>query len=138
METFVFWWSILTTLLSIIFLIVSIWQLLESKKQSERSKAQVKIWMHSSNGIHLALTRIVQDNLDKRYSSTNDIANAIWSVDANALYLHQSLYDERVYTEKEYKDEQKQIAEQIKQSQANNLNTNTSPKDNSPTIKTIK
>lgn len=70
--------------------------------------------MQDANGVHWGLQRIVQDNLDKRYSSTNDMANAVWATDSSAFALYQSLYEERCVTEKDYTQEQKEIREQIK------------------------
>lgn len=113
-----FWWSIVTTILSILFLIVSIWQYFEGLKQKERNTAQVKVWMQGANGVSLSLQRIVQDNLSKRYSSTNDVCNAVWAVHANAFSLYQSLYEERSITEKEYKEQQKELIAELRKKQS--------------------
>jgi hypothetical protein len=115
---FLSWWSIISTILNIIFLIVAIWQYFEGQKQKERNNAQVKVWMNDANGIHVSLLRIVHDNLAKRYSSTDDIANTIWAIASNAFSLYQSLYEERAVTEKEYKERQKEMMEQIKKNQS--------------------
>lgn len=115
-----FWWSVVSTLLSLIFLFTSLWQYFESKKQQAQHKSQVKIWMQDANGVHWGLQRIVQDNLDKRYSTTNDMANAVWTLDSSAFSLYQSLYEERCITETDYVQEQKEMREQAKsQSKAN-------------------
>jgi len=70
--------------------------------------------MQQANGVHFACQRIVQDNLDKRYSTTSDIANAIWSLDSTAFSLYQSLYEERCIDEEDYKKEQVEIRQQFK------------------------
>lgn len=116
MNNLFFWWSVVTTLLSIIFLIASIWQFFEGQKQTERIKAQVKNWMQHANGISMSLKRIVRDNLDKRYTSVNDIANAVWATEASAFSLYQALYEERCMSEEEYKVRQKKIMDTIEKS----------------------
>ncbi len=117
MNDFIFWWSVVSTILSVIFLGVSIWQIVDGRKQKERSNAQVKIWMHDANGISQGLIRIIQDNLSTRYSSTNDVCNAIWALQSSAFALYQSLYEERAVTEEEYRQQQKELSEQLKKQQ---------------------
>jgi hypothetical protein len=119
MQDFLFWWSVITTALSVIFLGVSIWQIVEGRKQKERSNAQVKIWQQDANGVAQALIRIIQDNLATRYTTTNDVCNAIWAVQASSFALYQSLYEERAVTEEEYKQQQKEFQEQLKRQQVN-------------------
>jgi len=114
MQEFIFWWSVVSTILSVILLGVSIWQIVEGRKQKERSNAQVKIWMQNANGISLGLRRIIQDNIDKRYSKVNDVCNAIWALEASAFSLYQSLYEERAVTEKEFKEKQKRLEEEAR------------------------
>ncbi len=75
--------------------------------------------MQDANGIQTALARIVRDNLDKRYSSTNDMANATWAVHSSAFALYQSLYEERCVTEEEFKEQQKELKEELKKNQSN-------------------
>lgn len=118
-----FWWSILSTLLSVIFIIVSIWQYFKSKTQEDKNKAQVKVWMQDANGISQALNRIVNDNLYRRYTSTNDVCNAVWAIQSNAAALYQSLYEERCVTEDEYKARQKKLADIVDKEQLEKLQT---------------
>lgn len=118
METnFSFWWSIVSTILGIILLCVSIAQYYKNRNQEEKIKAQVKVWMQDANRISLALKKIVSDNLAKRYSSTNDVCNAVWAVESSTFALFQSLYEERCVTEEEYKARQKKIADEIEKRQ---------------------
>lgn len=101
-----FGWSIISTL-------IGIWQFFENKNQKEKIKVQVKVWMQDANGISLGLKRIVRDNIDKRYSTTNDVCNAVWAIESSANALYQSLYEERCVTEEEYKIRQKKIADMV-------------------------
>lgn len=105
-----FWWSVISTILTIIFLFDSI-------HQRRKQKAQVKIWMQDATGISQALKRIVVDNNSGFYSTSKDITNAIWAVESCAFSLYQSLYEERVVTEKEYKIRQKKLAERLDKEQ---------------------
>ena len=110
---FFFWWSILSTGLNVILICISIWQYWKGRNQTEKLKAQVKIWMQDANGISIGLHRIVTDNLGGRYSSTNDVCNAVWAVHSSASALYQGLYEERCVTEEEYKARQKKIADKV-------------------------
>lgn len=120
MQDFFLWWSVVTTILSLIFLGVSIWQIVEGRKQKERSNAQVKIWMQDAAGVSQGLQRIIRDNIDKRYSTTDDISNAIWALQACAFSIYQSLYEERAVTEKEFKERQQRLEEEARALQQNN------------------
>lgn len=83
-------------------------------------KAQVKVWMQDANGVSNALNRIVVDNLQHRYSTTNDVCNAVWAIHATSFALYQSLYEERCVTEKEYKERQRKISEKLEAQQFSN------------------
>ncbi len=111
---FFFWWSVVSTIIGVILLCLSIWQTARAQSEKNRKKDQIKIWMQHADGVSQGLKRIARDNLDKRYSSTQDIANAVWALEANAFALRQSLYEERCVTEPEYKLQQKEIMEQLK------------------------
>ena len=118
---FFFWWSVVSTSISIILLAFSIWQYWVGRSKNEKSQAQTKVWMQDANGISEGLRRIVVDNLGGRYSSTNDVCNAIWSVHASANALYQSLYEERCVTEEEYRARQKKLSELLDAQQFDQL-----------------
>lgn len=109
-----FWWTIVSTIIGVILLGISIWQISENKNREIKNKSQVKIWMQDANGIQEALARIVRDNLDKRYSSTDDICNAIWAIHSTTKALYQSLYEERCVDEDDYAKTQRDFSEQAK------------------------
>jgi hypothetical protein len=77
--------------------------------------------MQNANGISQSLLKIVRDNLDKRYSTTNDIANAVWAMQSSAFALNQSLYEERCVTEEEYKQLQDELKQQFKKQREQQL-----------------
>lgn len=114
---FFFWWSIFSTLTGFMFVVISVWQYWSNQSQLEKNKAQIKVWMQDANGIRNALQRIVRDNLDKKYTSTNDMGNAVWSLEAASSALYQSLYEERCVTEEEYRERQKKLADVIEKQQ---------------------
>ena len=125
---FLNWFSVISFSLNVILGFVAIWQLKDARSEKNRKKDQVKIWMQDANGISSGLQRIVRDNLDKRYSSTQDIANAVWTLEASAFSLRQSLYEERCVTEEEYKKQQKLFQEQLEKRQ-NSENNNPTPQE---------
>ncbi|HQT82558.1 MAG: hypothetical protein B7W98_01550 [Parcubacteria group bacterium 20-58-5] len=121
MDNLFFWWSIVSTVLGVLLLAGTIWQYLTARNEREKTKAQVKVWMQDANGVSQSLSRIVSDNLAGRYSSTNDVCNTIWSVQANAFALYQSLYEERCVTEEEYKARQKKLSDKLEANQLASL-----------------
>jgi hypothetical protein len=133
---FFFWWSVVSTIIAIATTIGSVWllciaikQATQAESEKNRKKDQVKIWMQHADGVSLGLKRLVKDNFDKRYSSTQDIGNAVWAIEANAFALRQSLYEERCMTEPEYKQQQKEIMEELKKNSSvvNQINSTASP-----------
>jgi hypothetical protein len=120
---FLNWFSVISLGFNVILGFVAIWQLKDARSEKNRKKDQVKIWMQEANGISLGLQRIVRDNLDTRYSSTQDIANAVWALEASAFSLRQSLYEERCVTEEEFKQQQKLFQEQLEKRQNSENNT---------------
>jgi hypothetical protein len=114
---FFFWWSIISTILSFILVCFSVWQYWASRSQEQKIRAQVKVWMQDANGVSLALQRIIADNLTRRFSSTNDVCNAVFAVQASASALYQGLYEERCVTEEEYKERQKKIMDKLDKQQ---------------------
>ena len=110
---FLFWWSVISTIVGVVLLCCSIWQYFQSRNERDKANAQVKVWMNDANGISAALSRIVADNLANRYSSTNDVCNAVWAIQSSSFALYQSLYEERCISEKEYKERQKRISDRL-------------------------
>lgn len=102
-------YSVVSTVIGVILLIVSVGLTVKTWLDSKNKKVQVKIWMQDANGISNALQRVVSDNLEGRYSSTKDMGNTIWSIQAMAFALYQSLYEERCLSEKEFIAEQKEV-----------------------------
>jgi hypothetical protein len=60
------------------------------------------------------MKRIVADVNTGLYSSVKDVCNAVWAVEASAFALYQSLYEERVVSEREYKQQQEEFAQLAK------------------------
>lgn len=73
--------------------------------------------MQQASGISNALQRIIQDRWQNLYSSLKDVVNTVHAVEASANSLFQSLYEERNYTEEEYKEEQKRLRESFRTQQ---------------------
>ena len=130
---FFFWWSVVSTIIGMILVYYSIWQHSKVKNQEEKTKAQIKVWMQGANGISDALRRVVGDNIDKRYSTTNDVCNAVWAIQSSAFSLYQSLYEERCVTEKEYKEGQKKIADAIENEKFGQFKTKSSDSNSKST-----
>lgn len=105
--------TVLSLVINVLLIIISVALTVIAWKDKKNNKSQVKIWMEQANGIQNALQRVISDKWQGNYSTINDITSAIWSVHASAFSLYQSLYDERVTTEKEYKERQAQIKDKI-------------------------
>ncbi|MEJ0002201.1 MAG: hypothetical protein WDN09_03455 [bacterium] len=105
------WWSIFSTILNILLLCFSLWQYLKGQEQGKRNKAQIKIWMLDAKGILNALIKVQT----LKHTKTSDAHNAISMIEAAANAMHQSLYEERVLEEEDYKESEKrkiQIADE--------------------------
>lgn len=89
---------------NVILIVISVGLAVASWKDSQKKNNQVKVWMEQANGVSLALQRIITDRWNELYSSVSDITNAVNAVQASAFALYQSLYDERILSEKEVKE----------------------------------
>lgn len=105
--------STVSLIINVILIVISVGLAVDAWKERERRNCQVKIWMEQANGVNQGLQRIIQDKWNNLYSSINDITNAVHSVHASAFSLYQSLYEERVLTEKEYKDHAMKIRKKM-------------------------
>ncbi|QHO63151.1 hypothetical protein [Candidatus Chazhemtobacterium aquaticus] len=124
-------WTIFTTVFGIISVGINIWQFSAARKDAEHKKSQVKIWQQDANGISTGLRRIVVDVNNNMYSAVKDVANAVWTLEASAFSLYQSLYEERLVTEEEYKARQKEFEENLKKQQGINVAQDEKVKKNS-------
>ncbi len=111
------WWTITSTILSIIFFVVNIAQIVAYKKEQkliykekEIHKSQVKIWQHCAKGIQMGLHMISVGN----FSSVNDTKEGVKSIQQSAQSLLDSLIEERLFTDAEVKEKQIQRENEIK------------------------
>ena len=105
--------EVVSLLVNALLVAISLGLVVDAWKERQRRNSQVKIWMEQANGVSEALLRIIRDKWNDLYSDKSDITNAVNSVQASAFSLYQSLYDERVLTEKEYKAHAMKIREVI-------------------------
>lgn len=106
MESFFFWWSIVSTIVAVGFLMWNIWQLASRRKEQDLHKGQVKLWQHHANGINAGLYMIDSSIESSQYSSIKDIQQSIKALSPNAQSLYNSLNEERLFTDAEIKEEQ--------------------------------
>ncbi len=99
--------------INVILTVISVGLAVDAWKERQRRNAQVKIWMEQANGISQALQRIIQDKWADLYSSIHDVTNAVNAAHASAFSLYQSLYEERVLSEKEYKKHAMKLREHL-------------------------
>ncbi len=109
MENFSFWWSTISTLLGVIFLMVNIAQLVAYVKEKslilkekEIHKSQVKVWQHHAFGIQRALFVVTLG----KYSSVEDIRESVKALQQDAQSLYTSLNEERLFSDEEIKQKQ--------------------------------
>lgn len=117
LDNFNSWWSVVSTLLNVLLFALSACLVVKSWLDSINEKRQVKIWMQYANGLNQALSKVVSDNLAGRYSTTNDMANAIWSLSSLSFGLYQSLYEERCISEKEFIEQQRKLRLEIEKAE---------------------
>lgn len=111
MENFIVWWSVISTVLGVLFLIANVAQLvayLKEKsliqKEKEIHKGQVKVWQHHARGIEMGLFAISS----KPFESINDLKTSIVAMQQCATTLHTSLNEERLFSDTEIKERQLQ------------------------------
>lgn len=114
MDSFFFWWSIVSTVIGFGFLGWDIWQLSSNKKEKEIHKSQVKLWQHHASGLLHGIIALGQE----QFSSVKDIQQAANVSQANAYGLYTSLNEERLFTEKEIKEKQLRTEEEFKRARA--------------------
>lgn len=108
-----FWWSVFSTVLGLFFLGANVAQFVVSLKEKEIHKAQVKVWQHHANGIQYGLFVATLG----KYSTVEDLRESVKAVHQSAAALFTSLNEERLFSEKEIKEQQmaKQKADQERQ-----------------------
>lgn len=109
METFLLWWSLISTVLGVIFLVVNAGQLvayIKEKslilKEKEIHKSQVKVWQHHADGIQRGLFVVTLG----KYSNVEDMRESIKALQQDASSLYNSLNEERLFTDEEIKTKQ--------------------------------
>ncbi len=107
--TFIDWFSIASLVLNVLLIVLSVALAVNSWKADKRSKSQVKIWMEQANGLNQALLRIIQNKWAGLYSTVADVTNSVHIAQAASFSLYQSLYDERVVSEENYKARQEKL-----------------------------
>lgn len=112
------WWSVVSTLIGIVFLIGNVGQhvaLVKEKdliqKEKEIHKSQVKVWQHYANGIQSALFLLAY----KGFNSVPDMKTAVEATQQVANSLYTSLNEERLFTDEEIKEKQLQKEKETKE-----------------------
>lgn len=102
-------WTVVSTILSVIFLITNVAQLVAYKyekslvvKEKEIHKGQVKVWQHHASGIQMGLFVL---SLGK-FSSVDDLREGVKSIHQEATSLFNSLNEERLFSDDEIKEKQ--------------------------------
>lgn len=111
MENFLFWWSVVSTILGVLFLIANIAQLvayIKEKslilKEKEIHKGQVKVWQHHANGIQMGLFIMTVG----KFSTVDDLRECVKAIQQDARSLYVSLNEERLFSDEEIKEKQVQ------------------------------
>ncbi len=112
------WWTALSTLFGIVFLMGNVAQYVALtkerdliQKEKEIHKSQVKVWQHHADGIQRGLFSMVVGV----FSSTEDLREAVKSIYQNAQSLFTSLNEERLFTDEEIKAKQIQKEKDLKE-----------------------
>lgn len=115
---FFFWFSIVSTILGVVFVMGNVAQyvaLAKEKdliqKEKEIHKSQVKVWQHHADGIQRGLFSMVVGV----FSSTEDLREGVKSIYQNAQSLFTSLNEERLFTDEEIKAKQIQKEKDTKE-----------------------
>ncbi len=119
MQINVDWITIISFVVNLVFAGITIYQIVSSKKEEENTKAKVKLWQKSAEGLKNGLLGIAMN--PNNYTNKNDIASAAQSLAQVATTFDDSFIEERFYTESEVKQkredtikEQKKLFESFK------------------------
>lgn len=117
--------TILSFLINFTFAGITIYQVVSSKKEEENTKAKVKLWQKSAEGLKNGLLGVAMSS--DNYTNKSDIASAIQSLAQVATSFDGSFVEERFYTEGEVKQkredtmkEQEKLFESFKTSSNQN------------------
>jgi len=117
-KDFLFWWSVVSTILGVLFLIANVAQLvayIKEKslilKEKEIHKGQVKVWQHHANGIRNGLFVITLG----KFSAVDDLRESVRAIQQDALSLYTSLNEERLFSDEEIKEKQIQNEKEIQE-----------------------
>ncbi|PJA50833.1 hypothetical protein CO168_02935, partial [Candidatus Shapirobacteria bacterium CG_4_9_14_3_um_filter_36_12] len=91
--------SLFSFFLNVVFASITIYQIVSSKKEEENTKAKVKLWQKSAEGIKNGLLGIAM-NPDK-FTGKSDIASAVQSLAQVTTSFDDSFVEERFYSEQE-------------------------------------
>ena len=112
---FIFWWSVVSTVIGMGLLGWDIWQLAASKKDKELQlkekqlhKAQVKIWQHFANGINNNIMNLGLSlgNENLKEIGAKQLGEMLRGIQASTYALYTSLNEERLFTDDEIKERQ--------------------------------
>lgn len=104
--------SLFSFFLNVVFAGITIYQIVSSKKEEENTKAKVKLWQKSAEGIKNGLLGIAM-NPDK-FTGKNDIASAVQSLAQVATSFDDSFVEERFYSEQEVKQKREDTEKEQK------------------------
>ncbi|MBP8961234.1 hypothetical protein KBG31_03365 [Patescibacteria group bacterium] len=120
-ENIFFWWSVTTTILSLVFLGWDIWQLATNRKsteiqlkEKELHKAQVKIWEHFASGINHGLITLTESFRQRKINQIEGMEDILRTIQGSSNALYTSLNEERLFTDEEIKQRQLEREENFK------------------------
>ncbi|GEM_PF-1551507 len=139
METFLFWWSIVSTILGVVFLVANVGQLVAyikekglTLKEKEIHKSQVKVWQQHAFGIQRGLFVVTLG----KFSTVEDIRESVKAMQQDADSLYKSLNEERLFSDEEIKERQiqneKDIQETLRKTSEQNRGVSTSSSSSAP------
>ena len=108
-------WTVISTMLSVVFLIANVAQLVAYRyekslvaKEKEINKGQIKVWQHHASGIVMGLSLLSSG----KFSSVEDLKEGMKVAHEQVISLVDSLNEERLLSEDEV--EEKQFIEKFK------------------------
>lgn len=107
------WLTLASFTLNLFFAGITIYQIVNTKKEEENTKAKVKLWQKTAEGLKNGLLGIAMN--PNNFTNKSDIAAAVQTAAQVATSFDDSFVEERFYTEKEVKAKREAtLAEQKK------------------------
>lgn len=104
--------SIALGLVTIVSIVINIYQFFTSKEEKKNTKILVRAWQNQAEGLKNALLNISYN--PNNFTNKQDVLSAINAVAQSAVSLDKAMAEERFYSEDEVKEKKEETEKEMK------------------------